>query len=124
MKRELRGKKFRSAQRLQHIFEKWAERRKKNASLAKGDTSKKRPSSHLHKVPTRNNKVNPRTLQTALVYVLRNTLVKFRANLHNSEVQDTGREAEKLNKASCLKPRKTESYWSSINSSYNFLEYH
>jgi hypothetical protein len=39
----------------------------RSASLAKGGTSKKRPSSHLHKVPTRSNKVNPRTFQTALV---------------------------------------------------------
>jgi hypothetical protein len=38
------------------------------ASLAKGGTSKKRPSPHLHKVPTRSNKVSPRTFQTALVY--------------------------------------------------------
>jgi hypothetical protein len=29
--------------------------------------SKKRPSPHLHKVPTRSNKENPRTFQTALV---------------------------------------------------------
>jgi hypothetical protein len=36
-------------------------------SLTKGGTSKKRPSPHLHKVPTRNNKVRPRILQTALV---------------------------------------------------------
>jgi hypothetical protein len=28
---------------------------------------KKRPSPHLHKVPTRSNKVSPRTLKTALV---------------------------------------------------------
>jgi hypothetical protein len=39
----------------------------RSASLAKGGTSKKRPSLHLHKVPTRSNKVSPRTLQTALV---------------------------------------------------------
>jgi hypothetical protein len=38
----------------------------RSASLAKGRTSKKRPSSHLHKVPTRSNKVSPRTFQTAL----------------------------------------------------------
>jgi hypothetical protein len=40
----------------------------KSASLAKGGTSKKRPSPHLHKVPTRSNKMSPRTLQTALVH--------------------------------------------------------
>jgi hypothetical protein len=40
----------------------------RSASLAKGGTSKTRPSQHLHKVPTRSNKVSPRTLQTALVY--------------------------------------------------------
>jgi hypothetical protein len=39
----------------------------RSASLAKGGTSKKRPSSHLHKVPTRSNKVSPQTFQTALV---------------------------------------------------------
>jgi hypothetical protein len=38
----------------------------KSASLAKGGTSKKRPSPHLHKVPTQNN-VSPRTFRTALV---------------------------------------------------------
>jgi hypothetical protein len=39
------------------------------ASLAKGDTSKKRPSPHLHKVPTRSDKVSPQTFQTTLVCV-------------------------------------------------------
>jgi hypothetical protein len=39
----------------------------RSASLAKGGTSKNRPSPHLHKVPTRSNKVSPRTLQTDLV---------------------------------------------------------
>jgi hypothetical protein len=34
----------------------------RSASLAKGGASKKRPSPHLHKVPTRSNKVSPRTL--------------------------------------------------------------
>jgi hypothetical protein len=42
-----------------------------NASLTKGRTSKKRPSPHLHQVPTRSNKVSPRTFQTALVHVFR-----------------------------------------------------
>jgi hypothetical protein len=37
------------------------------ASLAKGGTSKKRPSPHLYNVPTRSNKVSPRTSQTALI---------------------------------------------------------
>jgi hypothetical protein len=36
--------------------------------LGKGGISKKRPSPHLHKVPTRINKVSPQTLQTAFVY--------------------------------------------------------
>jgi hypothetical protein len=40
----------------------------RSASLAKGGTSKKRPSPHLHKVPSRSNKVSPWTLQTAVVY--------------------------------------------------------
>jgi hypothetical protein len=37
----------------------------RSASLSKGDTSKKRPSLHLHKVPTRSNRVSPQTIQTA-----------------------------------------------------------
>jgi hypothetical protein len=41
----------------------------RSASLVKGVTSKKRPSPHLHKVPTRSNKLSPRTLQTALVFL-------------------------------------------------------
>jgi hypothetical protein len=41
----------------------------RSASLAKGGTSKTRPSPHFHKVPTRSNKVSLRTLQTALVLV-------------------------------------------------------
>jgi hypothetical protein len=47
----------------------------RSASLAKGGASKKRPSPHLHKVPTRSNKMSPRTLQTALVYHLKMTLL-------------------------------------------------
>jgi hypothetical protein len=39
----------------------------RNESLAKGGTSKERPSPHLHKVPTRSNKVIPQILQTFLV---------------------------------------------------------
>jgi hypothetical protein len=39
----------------------------RKASLAKEGTSKKRPSSHLQKVPTRSNEVGPRTFQTDLV---------------------------------------------------------
>jgi hypothetical protein len=39
----------------------------RSASLAKGGTSKKRPSPHLHKVPTRSNKASLRTFQTILV---------------------------------------------------------
>jgi hypothetical protein len=42
----------------------------RTASLAEGGTWKKRPSSHLHKIPTRSNKMSPRTLQTALVHGL------------------------------------------------------
>jgi hypothetical protein len=41
-----------------------------SGSLAKGGTSKKRPSPHLQKVPTRSNKVSPRTLQTALLELI------------------------------------------------------
>jgi hypothetical protein len=42
----------------------------RSASLAKGGTPKNTPSLHLHKVPTRSNKVSPRTSQTALVFSL------------------------------------------------------
>jgi hypothetical protein len=66
MKMELRGKKFRSHQRsAARSRSGWSVVR--IASLFKGGTSKKRPSPHLHKVPTRSNKVSPRTLQTALL---------------------------------------------------------
>jgi hypothetical protein len=41
----------------------------RSASLAKGGTSKKRRSPHLHEVPTQSNKMNPRTLQTTLARV-------------------------------------------------------
>jgi hypothetical protein len=61
MKRELRGKKFRST----FSGSGWSVVR--SASLAKGCISKKRPSPHLHKVPTRINQVSPRTFHTALV---------------------------------------------------------
>jgi hypothetical protein len=40
----------------------------RNVSLAKGSTSKKWPSPHLHEVPTRSNKLSPRTLQTTFVH--------------------------------------------------------
>jgi hypothetical protein len=40
----------------------------RNASLAKVGTSKKRPSPHLHKVPTWSNNVSQSIFQTALIY--------------------------------------------------------
>jgi hypothetical protein len=40
----------------------------RSASLSKGGTSKKRPSPHLHKVPTRSNKMSPRTLKRPSYY--------------------------------------------------------
>jgi hypothetical protein len=49
-----------------YVCEKWVERCK-SASLAKGGTSKKRPSPHLRKALTRNNKASPQTFQMALV---------------------------------------------------------
>jgi hypothetical protein len=48
----------------------------RSASLAKVGTSKKRPSPHLHKVPTRSNKVSPRTLQTVLIHTHTNALYR------------------------------------------------
>jgi hypothetical protein len=37
----------------------------RSVSLAKGGTSKKRPSPHIHKFPTQSNKTSPRTSRTA-----------------------------------------------------------
>jgi hypothetical protein len=59
----------------------------RSASLAKGCTSKKRPSMHLHKVPTPTNKVSPRTLQMAVVLTQPTTgpyheIVQPSPNLH------------------------------------------
>jgi hypothetical protein len=42
----------------------------RDTSLSKGGTSKKRPSPHLHEVPTRSNKVSPRTFQTAPIILV------------------------------------------------------
>jgi hypothetical protein len=53
----------------------------RSASLVTGSTSKKRPSPHLHKVPTRSNKVSPQTFQTALVYFLNS---RRNSNKHES----------------------------------------
>jgi hypothetical protein len=41
----------------------------RRALLAKGGTLKKRPSLHLHKVPTQSNKVSSQTLQMAPICV-------------------------------------------------------
>jgi predicted DNA-binding protein (MmcQ/YjbR family) len=40
----------------------------RSALLAKGGTSKKRPSPHLHKVLNWNNKASSKTFQTTLIY--------------------------------------------------------
>jgi hypothetical protein len=49
-----------------------------SASLDKRGTSKKRPSLHLHKVPTKRNKVSPRTFQTVPVsYAVDETSLKI-----------------------------------------------
>jgi hypothetical protein len=53
---------------LQHDFEKWVERCKKCIACQARYFEKRRPSPHLHKVPTQSNKVIPRTFQTALVH--------------------------------------------------------
>jgi hypothetical protein len=76
MKRELRGKKFRSDQRSAARFARSGWSVVRSASLAKGGTSKKRPSPHLHKVPTRSNKVSPRTL----LFVLHTYIPPFDAS--------------------------------------------
>jgi hypothetical protein len=51
---------------LQHVLEKWVERCNK-CIVCQGKYFETRPSPHLHKVPTRSNKVSPRTFQTTLV---------------------------------------------------------
>jgi hypothetical protein len=66
MKGSSEARNFEVVNCLQHVSKKWVERCK-NASLAKGGASKKRPSPPLHKIPTGSNKVSPRTFQTALV---------------------------------------------------------
>jgi hypothetical protein len=50
---------------LQHVFEKWVERCKK-CIACRGRYFEKGPSPQLYKVPTRSNKMRPRTLQTAI----------------------------------------------------------
>jgi hypothetical protein len=57
----------------------------RSVSLTKGGTSKRRPSPHLHKVQTRNNKVSPRTLQTALVDFERVVQISYHFVSLNSE---------------------------------------
>jgi hypothetical protein len=59
MKREFPGKKFRSDQRFAARFRRSGWSVLRSTSLAKGGTSKKRPSQHLHKIPTRSNNVSP-----------------------------------------------------------------
>jgi hypothetical protein len=83
MKRELRGKKFRSSQRSATCFLRSSWSVVRSASLAKGGTSKKRPSPHLHEVPTRSNKVSPRTFQTALVNETHHQIMKA-TNVENT----------------------------------------
>jgi hypothetical protein len=66
-KRSSKARNFEVINCLQHVSRiGWSVVR--NASLSKGGTSKKRPSPHLHKVPTRSNKVSPRNFQTALLF--------------------------------------------------------
>jgi hypothetical protein len=52
----------------------------RSASLSKGGTKKRRPSPHLHRVPTRSNKVSPRTFQTALDLT---SVSKYLSNVSN-----------------------------------------
>jgi hypothetical protein len=42
----------------------------RSASFSKEGTPKKRPSPHLHVVPTRSSKVSPRTFQSALIQAI------------------------------------------------------
>jgi hypothetical protein len=75
--RELRGQNrlFRLQQTVCSTFSRSGWSVVRSTSLSKGGTSKERPSSHLHKVPTRSNKVSPWNFQTALIYT------KFRKQL-------------------------------------------
>jgi hypothetical protein len=82
MKRELRGKKFRSDQEvkttcstvplklaangLQQVLEKWVERCKKCIAFQERYFEKETVTAHPQ-VPTRSNKVSPRSFQTAFV---------------------------------------------------------
>jgi hypothetical protein len=59
----------------------------RSASLTKGGTSKKRPSLHLHKAPTRSNNVSPWTfhmahVECAVYTALWNSLIRSRALSH------------------------------------------
>jgi hypothetical protein len=56
----------------------------RSASLAKGGTSKKRPSPHLRRVPNRSSKASPRTLKTALVFFLLFFLSVYFVHLHGA----------------------------------------
>jgi hypothetical protein len=56
------------------VFEKGVKRCKK-CIACQGRHFEKRPSPHLHKVPTRSNKVSSRTLKMALVFLLRSILI-------------------------------------------------
>jgi hypothetical protein len=58
-KREFQDEKFRSDQRSAARFARSGWSVVRSASLAKGGISKKRPSPHLHKAPTRSNNVSP-----------------------------------------------------------------
>jgi hypothetical protein len=66
------------------FFEKWVERCKK-CIACQGRYFEKRPLPHLHKIPTRSNKVNPRNFQTALVcmYVCMYVLICVCIIVHN-----------------------------------------
>jgi hypothetical protein len=59
----------------------------RNASLAKGGTSKKGPLSHLYKVPTRSNKVSPRTFQMALAPRTNITEITWRMHIRMTEAK-------------------------------------
>jgi hypothetical protein len=77
MKRELWGKKFRSDQRPAARFRE-VSGVIRSASVAEGGSSEKRISQHLHIVPTRSNKVSPRTFQyTSISMFIENVKVRW-----------------------------------------------
>jgi hypothetical protein len=90
----------------------------RSASLAKGGTSKKRPSPHLHRVPTPSNNVSPRTSQTALAFcdikvnpLKMNDIILQRGNLSGSQKKKKKELHCVFQKSPCQKHWKISDQW-------------